>query len=139
MTVFRSRGKSARTEPVRITKALRWQLEAARQKSGRSLGDEIEVRLRSALRFKEAAGGMLLLHLDDGLLAHLEAAHAAHLNLAGDLEDAAIFIIRGYLWEQMRTDFYLEKVIPLLREPYRSGGMEMPVYQHRMRELGKNG
>ena len=131
MTVFPGRTRSIRTAPlnVRVTPAIRRRLEKAREESGLSLGDEVEARLRDAFDVKSGNGRLLLLHLDDGLLAHLEAHHDAMGRIHGDLEDFVLFRLREWLIQEATTPFTLQEVVPRLREPYRTTATNMPAYR----------
>lgn len=119
-----------RTAPlqVKIRPGTRMALDEARDGSGRKLGAETDFLLRAAMGLKQV-DQTLLLQLDDGLMAHLKASSAAWLDLAGELDDIVVFILRRWLTDQMTTEFYLRNVVPRLPEPYRSSCMAMPAYR----------
>lgn len=110
---------------TRLTPATRRRLEEARGRSGRSLRAEVEARLRAGLRM---AGGddMILVRLDDGLKAHVDAVVA--FGLFGGHEQTVVYLIRSEIIRMLGTPGLRAAIVPHLREPYRSafGGTTSP-------------
>lgn len=119
MNVRRPRIETAQLS-VRISRSLRSQLEQRREASGRSLSLEVEAQLRRALRAKPS-NGMILLPVDDGLLAWLEASAG---DIFGDLEQTAVYLLRSGLLDLIKSENWRRSIAPRLREPYRSAALE---------------
>lgn len=115
---------------VRISASLRRRLEERRERSGRTLTGEVEACLRSALQ-QVGGDGLLLLSLDDGLMAHLEAlARNGRGGMFGNLEQSAIYMLRTQIIDFMANDNLRELIAPHLREPYRKHSAEaVPIYR----------
>jgi hypothetical protein len=112
---------------VRISHSLRARLEASREVSGRTLTGEVEARLRSSLR-QTGGDGLVLLHIDRGLMSFLEAIEKTHF--IGDLEQVAIFLIRSQIIDYMSSKTWAPMIIKNLPSPYREANEELiPVYR----------
>lgn len=109
---------------VRISASLRRRIEEAREHSGRTLTGEGEARLRASLR-QTGGDELLLLRLDDGLMAHVEAlARNGRGGMFGNVEQTAIYLIRSQIIKFMSSEGLRELIAPHLREPYRRNSQE---------------
>ena len=108
----RSSGRSVALS-VSVTPETRRGLEAACEASGRSIGDEVEARLRDSLG-KHPGDRLILLRLDQRFFEVFDAAHRALYSLYGDMEDASIAIIRGQLIKDLGSEFGKREIAPLI-------------------------
>ncbi len=99
-----------------ISISLRHRLEEAREVSGRTLTDEVEARLRDSLN-ATPSDGLVLLHIDHGLMAHLEALVRG--GFYGPIEDTAIFMIRNGIIKNLENANLRELIVPHLPERFR--------------------
>lgn len=115
-----------------ISPSLRHRLEEAREKSGRSLSQEVEARLR--LSFRQCDGDeLVLLKVDSGLMAWFRA-FVAGPGFFGNLQQTLIYFLRCQLIELMEHDCWYGPTVPLLPEPMRTANMRTPKYQRIARE-----
>lgn len=112
---------------TKLSPATRRQLETARARSGRSLRAEVEARLRAGLRMVDG-DNMILIRLDDGLKAHVDAVAA--FGLFGGHEDTVVHLIRSEIIRMLGTPGMRAAIVPHLREPWRSAfGEVAAVYE----------
>ena len=117
---------------ITLSRSLRHRLEEARERSGRTLSEEIEAQLRRA--FRQTDGDeFLLLRMDEGLIAWLRA-FVAGPGFFGDLNATAVFLIRNNLQEMMRHDCWFAGTVPHLPEPIRSHVADCPKYRKLLRD-----
>jgi len=123
-----------------ITRPLRAQLEEAMEASGRRLTDEVEARLRDSLNSRNT-DGLLLLKVDDGLMAWLRAID--RIKFFGiTFEETVIYLIRTAMLEM--TDrgkhsgpsVWYQEIVDNLPEPFRSANQDSPLYR-RMVKYGR--
>ena len=101
---------------VSISSSLRNHLEEAREESGRTLRDEVEARLRDALRARPSEG-FILLKLDDGLFCHLEAMSKG--GWIGSVEDCAIYFIRSEIINFLGNENLRQVIVPHMPGQFR--------------------
>jgi hypothetical protein len=122
---------------ITITATVREALEAARIKSGRSLGEEVEARLRDSLD-RTDGDGFLLLRLDTGLNDWLRA-FVAGPGFFGTVEQTAIYLLRSHLIKMMETDIWFAGTVPFLSPPTREANERSPQYRRIVRDLDRDG
>lgn len=113
MSLWRRSSNRTAALSTRLTPETRRGIDEACELSGRSLGDEVEARLRDSLG-KHPGDRLILVRLDDRFFAAFRAAHTALYCLYGDMEDAAIAIIRSKLIEDLETEFGKRAIKPLI-------------------------
>ena len=101
---------------VAVSSSLRRHLEQAREESGRTLTAEVEARLRDSLK-ATPCDGLVLLHLDAGLMGHLEALATG--GFTGPIEDTAIFLIRNGIIDYMGNENLRQCIVPYLPRRFR--------------------
>lgn len=118
---------SRRRLSITLSPSLAHRLELEREASRRTLSAEIEAQLRRALKAPEGEE-LLLLRIDDGLLAWLKA-FVAGPGFFGNLEQTAIYLLRSALQELVQNDNWFAGTVPHLPEPIRSHVADCPKYR----------
>ena len=125
---MKARASSRRAKlAVTISASLRHQLEDARKESGYTLSGEVEARLRDSLRSK-ASDGLILLRVDDGLMAWLRALDEVRF-FGINLEETVQYLLRNAMMEISDHDAWHAMIVDRLPEPWRSRNQETPRYK----------
>ena len=112
---------------VSLSLSLRRRIEAACAESGRTRSAEVEARLRASFDL-QGGDGLLLLKIDDGLMAWLRALVAGP-GFWGDLQQTSVYLMRSDLQRLLKHDVWYGATVAHLPSPIREANMRSPKYQ----------
>lgn len=115
MTMFRRGDYGLKKERITamVSQSLRSDLLAACERSGRSLTEEVEARLRQSLDTK-AADNIILVRMDSGLFSYFQALANSSVAIFGDIEDTIIFAARTWMIDHFNSDGF---AFPMMKHP----------------------
>lgn len=130
MTLFKRGDLKVKKERITamVSKSLRADLLATCERSGRSLTEELETRLRESLGTK-AADNIVLVRMDSGLFAYFDALAKSSVAIYGDIEDTIIFAARTWMIKEFDSDGFAFPMMEHLPRSIQEAWRKSPRFQ----------